>query len=126
MMARGDPADPEFQMVGAIPIDDWDRWNDSRDQKLLQSSNSYQYVPQGVYGAEDLDAAGTWDYVAPYGYVWRPAVVAAAGRRTATAAGFGWIGMAGLGSATIPGAGRRTTTAGGFSMPGGVGTGTRA
>ena len=74
MMAHGDPADPEFQIVGAIPIDDWDRWNDSRDQSL-QSSNSYQYVPQGVYGAEDLDAAGTWNYVAPYGYVWRPAVV---------------------------------------------------
>ena len=77
MMARGSAADPEFQMVNAIPIDDWDRWNDTRDRALQSSSNSYQYVPQGVYGAEDLDAAGTWIYVAPYGYVWRPTAVAA-------------------------------------------------
>ena len=76
MMARGNMADPEFQMVSAIPYDDWDRWNDTRDRTLLQS-NSYQYVPQGVYGAEDLDAAGTWSNVAPYGYSWHPTVVAA-------------------------------------------------
>ena len=71
LMARGNPTDPEFQIVNAIPGDDWDRWNDSRDQALLQSQ-SYQYVGQGVYGAEDLDAAGTWVDVAPYGRVWRP------------------------------------------------------
>ena len=73
MMARGNPADPEFQMVGAIPVDDWDRWNDSRDQGFA-SSTSDQYVPPGVYGAEDLDASGSWVNVAPYGYVWRPTV----------------------------------------------------
>ena len=74
MMARGSAADPEFQMVSAIPYDDWDRWNDSRDHAFLQS-NSYQYVPQGVYGAEDLDNAGSWSYVEPYGYCWTPTVV---------------------------------------------------
>jgi hypothetical protein len=77
MMARGSATDPEFQMVNGIPVDDWDRWNDTRDRALLQSSNSDQYVPQGVYGAEDLDAAGTWVYAAPYGYVWRPTAVVA-------------------------------------------------
>jgi FecR protein len=77
MMARGTAADPEFQMVSAIPADGWDSWNDSRDHTLLQASNSYQYVPQGVYGAEDLDTAGSWTYIAPYGYCWRPTVVAA-------------------------------------------------
>jgi hypothetical protein len=75
MMARGTAADPEFQIVNAGPIDDWDRWNDGRDQ-ALRANNSAQYVPPGVYGSEDLDAAGTWVYVAPYGYVWRPAGVA--------------------------------------------------
>lgn len=74
MMARGNASDPEFQMVSAIPVDDWDRWNDSRDQ-TEQNSNSNQYVPQGVYGAEDLDNSGSWVYDAPYGYVWRPTVV---------------------------------------------------
>ena len=75
MMARGSSTDPEFQIVNAAPEDDWDRWNQSRDS--AGQSNSSQYVPQGVPGTEDLDAAGTWVYVAPYGYVWRPTGVAA-------------------------------------------------
>jgi hypothetical protein len=77
MMARGPAADPEFQVVTASALDDWDRWNDSRD-RVLQSSNnaSAQYVPPGVYGTDGMDGAGTWVYVAPYGYVWRPTAVA--------------------------------------------------
>lgn len=71
MMARGAQSDPEFQIVAAPGLDDWDRWNQSRDQGMTQS-RSYQYVPQGVYGAEDLDTSGNWNYVAPYGYVWSP------------------------------------------------------
>jgi FecR protein len=76
MMARGSASDPEFQMVTALSYDDWDRWNDTRD-RLLTSSTSSQYVPQGVYGTEDLDSAGSWSNVAPYGNVWHPTVVAA-------------------------------------------------
>jgi hypothetical protein len=75
MMARGSAADPEFQIVNASAVDDWDRWNDGRDH-AEQSSNSAQYVPPGVSGTAELDAAGTWVYVAPYGYVWRPTAVA--------------------------------------------------
>ena len=71
LMARGAVSDPEFQIVAAPGLDDWDHWNQSRDQAMLRSS-SYQYVPQGVYGAEDLDSSGTWNYVAPYGNVWTP------------------------------------------------------
>ena len=71
MVARGSASDPEFQIVNAPGLDDWDRWNQSRDQAMTRST-SYQYVPQGVYGAEDLDPYGTWNYVAPYGYVWTP------------------------------------------------------
>ncbi|HEY1338584.1 MAG TPA: FecR family protein [Bryobacteraceae bacterium] len=76
MLARGTQADPEFQIVAAIAPDDWDRWNESRDQSQLQS-RSYQYVGQGVYGAEDLDRYGSWDNVEPYGYSWHPTGVAA-------------------------------------------------
>jgi hypothetical protein len=74
MIARGSTANPEFQIVNAPGIDDWDMWNQSRDQQMLQSQSA-QYVPQGVYGAEDLDTAGTWTNVAPYGNVWRPTAV---------------------------------------------------
>jgi FecR protein len=73
MMARGNPSDPEFQIVAARNVDEWDRWNDSRDQ-LLARSNSYRYVPPGVYGTEDLDPYGRWTNVPPYGNVWAPAV----------------------------------------------------
>jgi hypothetical protein len=72
LMARGSTSDPEFQIVSAPGLDDWDRWNQSRDQAMVRSA-SYQNVPQGVYGAEDLDSYGTWNNVAPYGNVWTPA-----------------------------------------------------
>src|ERR1700689_5224165 len=47
MRARGAAADPEFQVVAAIPGDEWDRWSDSRDQMLMQASAAYQNVPPG-------------------------------------------------------------------------------
>jgi len=73
MQARGSASDPEFQIVRALPTDDWDRWNDSRDRPET-ASKSYQYVPPGVYGAEDLDPYGNWVNVPPYGNVWQPTV----------------------------------------------------
>jgi hypothetical protein len=75
MIARGTAADPEFQIVGAMGTDDWDRWNDGRDQAFTRAV-SPQYVGEGVYGAEDLDQYGSWSNVEPYGYCWRPRVVA--------------------------------------------------
>ncbi len=75
MLARGTAADPEFQVVASTPVDDWDRWNDSRDHDLEQS-RAYRYVSPDIYGAEDLDAHGQWVYEAPYGNVWVPSVAA--------------------------------------------------
>ena len=78
MVARGTAADPEFQIVGALPLDDWDSWNDERDAHFMQSQ-SYQYVDpgsSGVYGTEDLDSYGVWTEVPNYGPVWRPTVAA--------------------------------------------------
>ena len=37
MLARGTSADPEFRVVPAIAIDEWDRWNEHRDHELLSS-----------------------------------------------------------------------------------------
>jgi len=73
MQARGTASDPEFQIVRALPSDDWDRWNDSRDRPEL-ASKSYQNVPPGVYGTEDLDPYGNWVNVPQYGEVWQPTV----------------------------------------------------
>jgi hypothetical protein len=74
MIARGNAADPEYQIVAALAPDDWDRWNQSRDQMVTRSV-SYKYVPEGVYGSEELDSAGQWAPVDNYGYCWRPTAV---------------------------------------------------
>jgi hypothetical protein len=71
MIVRGDVNDPEFQVVQAIPVDDWDRWNQQRDQGLL-NTRSYQYVSPEIGGAGELDSYGRWVYEAPYGWVWSP------------------------------------------------------
>jgi len=73
MLARGTPADPEFRIVPAIALDEWDRWNEQRDHELL-SSQSYRNVPQDVYGTEGMDASGRWVNDPTYGSVWAPTV----------------------------------------------------
>ncbi len=76
MAARGTSADPEFQIGAAVGADDWDRWNDARDQTLMQGASEYQNVPPGVYGAEDLQGQGNWVNTPDYGNVWQPTVAA--------------------------------------------------
>ena len=76
MLARGAVNDPEFQVVNAPGMDDWDRWCESRDRMILQSVSARNVGP-GVYGTEDLDAAGTWNNVPEYGNVWHPTAVPA-------------------------------------------------
>jgi hypothetical protein len=73
LLARGANTDAEFQVVPAGGMDEWDRWSDSRDHTITQSV-SPRYVGPGVYGAEDLDANGSWTNVPEYGNVWRPTV----------------------------------------------------
>jgi uncharacterized protein DUF6600/FecR-like protein len=71
LMARGSASDPEFQVVRALPADEWDRWSDNRDQTLTRSASG-QYVGPGIYGTEDLDPYGNWVNVPGYGYAWHP------------------------------------------------------
>ncbi len=65
--------DGGFQVSNSQGLDSWDLWNRSRDQEL-SASRSQQYLPQGVYGGEQLDTSGEWVNSAPYGNVWRPRV----------------------------------------------------
>ncbi len=76
LMARGTDGNPEFQVGSAPAMDEWDRWNQSRDQVLSQSS-SYRNVPSGVYGVEELDQYGDWVQADTYGSVWRPRGISA-------------------------------------------------
>lgn len=73
MLLRGDPQDPEFQIVGSLGPDDFDRWNAARDRDL-EHSRSTQYVSRDIYGAEDLDGHGEWVNDPSYGNVWVPRV----------------------------------------------------
>ena len=68
-------SDPEFQVVAASQADDWDRWNERRDQELTRST-SYRNVSPDIYGAEDLDGHGRWLNDPAYGQVWSPNVPA--------------------------------------------------
>jgi hypothetical protein len=73
MDARGPAQDPEFQVVQAVPLDPFDRWNDDRD-RYIQGSQSYQHVSPNISGAEDLDQNGQWVNDPNYGSVWQPTV----------------------------------------------------
>ncbi len=53
---------------------DFDTWSADRDQRQAAATYS-QYMSRDIPGGADLDRYGRWDYVATYGYVWRPTVV---------------------------------------------------
>jgi hypothetical protein len=73
MIVRAGEAGTQFQNVKAEPKDDWDRWNERRDDQL-RKSESRRYVSESVYGVEDLDGHGRWTYVSGYGRTWFPLV----------------------------------------------------
>jgi len=74
IVARGTAADPEFQVMAAPALDDWDRWNENRDHRF-ERTLSYAYVNRDIYGAEDLDDSGDW-VDSRYGRAWHPRVAA--------------------------------------------------
>jgi len=73
MQARGSADDPEFQVVSAVPMDDFDKFNIDRD-RVMQQTSSYRpgYVPPDVTGGESLDPYGQWQNDPNYGQVWVP------------------------------------------------------
>jgi hypothetical protein len=58
-------------VVGSLPApDQWDNFNESRDQVVYQAP---QYVPPNIGEvAGDINGSGTWQYDAQYGHVWCP------------------------------------------------------
>lgn len=75
MLARGNASDPEFQMERAIPMDEWDNWNDQCDQRYLKAESSEQkYVGADVYGTDSMEGYGQWQEDPDYGNVWVPTV----------------------------------------------------
>ncbi len=64
-------ARPQLAAYAAPPLDDWDRWNYTRTDRLLDAVSA-RYVSSGTYGLSDLDPYGSWRVVPTYGTVWVP------------------------------------------------------
>jgi hypothetical protein len=65
----------DWDLSRAADFDEWDDWNREREQYLatrLRYEGRERYYDQEVYGAEELDLYGDWQYTRDYGYVWRP------------------------------------------------------
>jgi FecR protein len=65
----------DWELSRAGEFDDWDNWNDERERFLasrLRYEGRERYYDSEVYGAEELDLYGDWQYTSDYGYVWRP------------------------------------------------------
>src|SRR5712691_1841571 len=66
-----DAGDWEFTTANAA--DSWDSWVDDRERYLAERMHyDVQYYDNYLWGAEDLDAYGSWSYADEYGWVWRP------------------------------------------------------
>ena len=64
----------DFDALGAIGFDEFDRWGRDRDRRF-DASISARYVSSDVLGYQDLDTYGTWRTVSTYGPVWFPTQV---------------------------------------------------
>lgn len=62
---------PEYKIADAPGRDDWDRWNQQRDDSV-QAARSFQYTNPYYTGVQDLDGYGYWTSVPGYGQVWVP------------------------------------------------------
>lgn len=64
---------PQYQIVDARPLDNWDNWNRDRNG-VLESAQNYAHVNQYYTGAQDLGSDGRWVNVPGYDWCWTPYV----------------------------------------------------
>ena len=65
----------DWDLSRAPEFDEWDLWTREREEYLasrLKYEGRDRYYDAEVYGAEELDLYGDWQYTRDYGYVWRP------------------------------------------------------
>jgi hypothetical protein len=72
IVVRG-ATNPEYQTASAPGRDEWDKWNSERD-RTINNAESWSHTNRYYTGSADLDAYGSWSYVADYDYVWFPNV----------------------------------------------------
>jgi len=71
VVIRGSKDSPEYRVMNAPGRDDWDEWNEDRDD-MVRNARSWGYTSPYYTGAHDLDRYGRWSYVPGYDYVWSP------------------------------------------------------
>src|SRR5829696_152972 len=72
LVISGDSAG-DWEFLAAAPSDAIDAWTNEREQYLAQRLRyDTRYYDEYVWGAEDLDAYGDWNYADEYGWIWRP------------------------------------------------------
>lgn len=64
---------PQYQIAKASKNDDWDQWNDERNNKI-EEAQSWKYDNRYYTGTQDLDTYGHWTYVPGYNWCWTPYV----------------------------------------------------
>ena len=62
---------PQYQTANAAGPDDFDQWNQSRDQTIT-GAQSWGHTDRYYTGSQDLDSYGHWENVPDYGQVWVP------------------------------------------------------
>ena len=63
----------DWEFFAAAPTDLIDDWVSEREQFLAQRlKQDVKYYDEYVWGAEDLDAYGDWNYTDDFGWIWRP------------------------------------------------------
>ncbi|HYE16076.1 MAG TPA: DUF6600 domain-containing protein, partial [Pyrinomonadaceae bacterium] len=76
-LVRDGAEEGDWELSAAAELDEWDFWIDERERhlaSLLRLEGRERYYDQEVWGAEELDAYGDWEYTRDYGYIWRPRV----------------------------------------------------
>ncbi|HUM05710.1 MAG TPA: DUF6600 domain-containing protein, partial [Terriglobales bacterium] len=72
---RGTGDSTRYQVGDASSKDDFDRWNNDRDN-TIRNAQAWTRTNNYYVGSEDLDAYGSWTNVPDYGSVWVPTVQA--------------------------------------------------
>jgi hypothetical protein len=72
-IVRGTGNDTQYKIAEAPSKDDWDSWNNERND-TIRNAESWRHTNNYYVGAEDLDAYGHWENVPDYGMVWAPTV----------------------------------------------------
>ncbi len=70
-VVRGTKDSPEYRVLDAPGRDDWDEWNEDRDDTVT-NARSWGYTSPYYTGAHDLDRYGRWSYVPGYDWCWAP------------------------------------------------------